>query len=105
MSKASERLRRRREAKGQLTEINKKRDNVVVIHYSCESFYDRPDGKSPRITSIAVRNLVTGQTESFSIHQIAERDKKLTIEDINPTLRTSDSDFRYLFLKPAWSLH
>ena len=44
MSKASERLRRRREAKGQLTEINKKRDNVVVIHYSCESFYDRPDG-------------------------------------------------------------
>ena len=24
---------------------------------------------------------------------------------IIPTLRTSDSDFRYLFLKPAWSLH
>ena len=83
MSKASERLRHFREAKGQLTEINKKRDNVVVIHYSCESFYDRPDGASPRITSIAVRNLATGQTESFSIHQIAERDKKLTIEDIN----------------------
>ena len=83
MSKASERVRRFREAKGQLTEINKKRDNVVVIHYSCESFYDRPDGTSPRITSIAVRNLATGQTESFSIHQIAERDKKLTIEDIN----------------------
>ena len=83
MSKASERLRRFREAKGQLTEINKKRDNVVIIHYSCESFYDCTDGKSPRITSIAVRNLVTGQTESFSIHQIAERDKKLTIKDIN----------------------
>lgn len=83
MSKASERLRHFREAKRQLTEINKKRDNVVVIHYSCESFYDRPDGTSPRITSIAVRNLATGQTESFSIHQVAERDKKLTIEDIN----------------------
>ena len=24
---------------------------------------------------------------------------------VDPTLRTSDSDFRYLFLKPAWSLH
>ena len=83
MSKASERFHRRREAKRQLTEINKNRNNVVVIHYSCESFYDRPDGTSPRITSIAVRNLATGQTESFSIHQIAERDKKLTIEDIN----------------------
>lgn len=82
MSKASERFRRRREAKRQLTEINKNRNNVVGIHYSCESFYDRPDGTSPRITSIAVRNLATGQTESFSIHQIAERDKKLSIEEI-----------------------
>ena len=68
MSKASERLRRLRKARKQLTEINEKRGNVVVIHYSCESFYDRSDGTSPRITSIAVRNLATGQTESFSIH-------------------------------------
>ena len=28
--------------------------NVWVIYYSCESFYDRPNGTSPRITSIAV---------------------------------------------------
>ena len=83
MSKASERLRRRREAKKQLIEINKNRNNVLVIHYSCESFYNRVDRTSPRITSIAVRNLSTGQTESFSIHQIAERDKKLSIESIN----------------------
>lgn len=47
-------------------------NNVVVIHYSCESFYDRPDGSSPRITSIAVRHFGSGQTESFSIHQEAE---------------------------------
>ena len=83
MSKAFERLRRRREAKKQLDEINKNRNNVVVIHYSCESFHNRPDRTSPRITSIAVRNWASGQTVSFSIHQIAERDKKLTIEDIN----------------------
>jgi hypothetical protein len=49
--------------------------NASVIHYSCESFYDRPDGASPRITSIAVRNLDNGQTSSFSIHQVAERQK------------------------------
>gem|GEM_PF-178320 len=47
--------------------------NVWVIHYSCESFYDRPNGFSPRITSIAIRKLHSGQTVSFSIHQVAER--------------------------------
>ena len=47
-------------------------DNCWVVHYSCESFYDRPEGRSPRITSIAVRKLDTGQTLSFSIHQVAE---------------------------------
>jgi hypothetical protein len=47
--------------------------NVWVIHYSCESFYDRTDGRLPRITSIAVRKLDCAQTISFSIHQIAER--------------------------------
>ncbi len=46
--------------------------NVRIIHYSCQSFYDRPNGRSPRITSIAVRDLDTAQTQSFSIHQIAE---------------------------------
>ena len=71
MSKASERLRHHREGKKQLVKIINNPNDVVVIHYSCESFYDRPDGTSPRITSIAVRNLATGQTESFSIHQIA----------------------------------
>lgn len=81
MSKVSTRLRRRREAKEQLSEIEAKRSHVIVIHYSCESFYDRPDGTSPRITSIAVRNLATGQTTSFSIHQFAERAKQLPIED------------------------
>jgi hypothetical protein len=46
--------------------------NVRVIHYSCESFIERPNGASPRITSIAVRKLDSAQTVSFSIHQIAE---------------------------------
>ena len=56
-------------------------NSVLTIHYSCESFYDRPNGSSPRITSIAVRNWGSGQTYSFSIHQQAERDQK-SIEDL-----------------------
>lgn len=43
-----------------------------VIHYSCESFDNRATGQSPRVTSIAVRRLDSGQTKSFSIHAIAE---------------------------------
>ena len=82
MSKASERLRHHREGKKQLAKIIDNPNNVVVIHYSCESFYNRSKRTSPRITSIAVRNLATGQTESFSIHQIAERDRKLLSEEI-----------------------
>jgi hypothetical protein len=55
--------------------------NCWVIHYSCESFYDRPEGRSPRITSIAVRKLDTAQTLSFSIHRLAER-RKIPFSDI-----------------------
>lgn len=49
--------------------------NVWTIHYSCESFYDRFDGRSPRITSIALMDLENHQTKSFSIHQQAELNK------------------------------
>jgi len=47
--------------------------NVWIVHYSCESFYERPEGRSPRVTSIALRKLDSAQTVSFSIHQTAER--------------------------------
>ena len=73
MGEAWKKVQRRRQAKIKLSELMSKSDQVIVIHYSCESFYDRPDGSSPRITSIAVRNLASSQTTSFSIHQIAER--------------------------------
>lgn len=45
----------------------------IVLHYSCESFYDIKDGRTPRVTSIAARHLTTGQTASFSIHKSAEQ--------------------------------
>ncbi|MDD2468075.1 MAG: hypothetical protein PHI97_29200 [Desulfobulbus sp.] len=72
MGDALRRLKHRKETLNRLRELDDRRDSVVLIHYSCESFYDRPDGSTPRVTSIAVRNLGTGQTESFSIHKVAE---------------------------------
>lgn len=69
-------LRRRKEARKELSELFANGKSVVVVHYSCESFYDRQDGSSPRVTCIAVRNLASGQTKSFSIHQMAEKGRK-----------------------------
>jgi hypothetical protein len=46
--------------------------NVLVIHYSCKSFHDRPDDRTLRITSITIKDLAAGQTHSFSIHKVAE---------------------------------
>lgn len=55
-----------------LSDIKKSPSRYLIIHYSCESFLDIPNGNSPRIASIAIRSLETGQTDSFSIHKIAE---------------------------------
>lgn len=65
-------LKAQKRAKAAFTEIFDNPASVLVIHYSCESFYDRPRGDSPRITSIAIRRLDSAQTTSFSIHQVAE---------------------------------
>jgi hypothetical protein len=73
MGKEIQKFRRRKKALKKSSELYDKSENVMIIHYSCESFYDRANGKTPRITSIATRNLSSGQTESFSIHKIAEQ--------------------------------
>jgi hypothetical protein len=56
-----------------LKKIEQNPPNYLLIHYSCESFYNIGDGRTPRITSIAIRHLATGQTESFSLHKTAEQ--------------------------------
>lgn len=66
-------FKKRREARRSFEELNSKRDKYIVLHYSCESFYDIKDGRTPRVTSIAARNFSTGQTSSFSIHKSAEQ--------------------------------
>ena len=62
-----------KKAKAQLNSLNRDREHTLIVHYASESMYDRRERpESPRIGSIAVRNLDTGQTRSFSIHLVAE---------------------------------
>jgi hypothetical protein len=104
---AANQFMRHRKAQAKLKEIFESADKAAVIHYSCESFYDLPDGRSPRVTSIAVRNLDTGQTESFSIHQRAElRRIPMTQADIEPYYNELESEmiqafYDYVKLYPA----
>jgi hypothetical protein len=72
MGQARRRIQRHRDAKSEIARLIAQPEQVVVIHYSCESFYDTYNSATPRVTSIAVRNLGSGQTTSFSIHQMAE---------------------------------
>ncbi|MGF7077158.1 hypothetical protein [Mucilaginibacter sp. 3215] len=69
---ASSRIKKRKTAKDVLNSINEQQANYLIVHYSCESFFDIPYGRTPRITSIAVKYFETGQTKSFSIHKVAE---------------------------------
>lgn len=48
-------------------------EKYFLIHYSCESFINVIDGRTPRITSIAIKDIDTGQVESFSLHKTAEQ--------------------------------
>lgn len=72
MASEIEKRRRRKAALQTLEQLGRKEEHVLLVHYSCESFYDRPEGQTPRVTSIAVRNYLSAQTVSFSIHKIAE---------------------------------
>jgi len=71
------RYKKYKTAKNKIVGFFDKSENHLIIHYSCEGFYDKDDGRTPRITSIAVRYLNSSQTKSFSIHKVAEREKGL----------------------------
>ena len=55
-----------------LKNIEASPNNYFLIHYSCEDFINNPEGKTSRITSIAIKSIMTGQVESFSMHKTAE---------------------------------
>jgi len=63
-----------------IKEIYQNPEKYLVIHYSCESFISDTQA-SPRITSIAIRNLESAQTQLFSIYKIAEI-KKIASDEI-----------------------
>jgi len=84
-----------------LKDIDKNPSTYLIIHYSCESFYDIKDGRTPRITSIAVRSYETGQTDSFSIHKTAEKEHTdlNSIDDSYDTLEKIMHDEYFNFVK------
>lgn len=67
----SPRLAKRRNGFDQLRQITRDKSKSFVIHYSCESFVTN-HGRTPRVTSICLVNLMTSQTNSFSIHLQAQ---------------------------------
>lgn len=68
-------------AEARIKLIKQSMPHVYVIHYSCESFVDKPSGYSPRIATIAVKNLESWQSYTFSIYRGAEK-QSLPKEDI-----------------------
>lgn len=64
--------RRQRAARERLDELFAHPRSVLVIHYACQSFNGPQEQGSPRVAAIAVRNLGTGETRSFSIHEEIE---------------------------------
>lgn len=109
MGREIKRIKKRKEVALKMEALLDQAATSLVIHYSCESFYPdedakaaaiaaavgptattaanskpiagKTDGTSARITSIAIRNLESGQTDSFSVHQIAE-EKKIPFGEI-----------------------
>lgn len=82
MGQTRRRINTHRKAKETINSFYDNNSHCLIIHYSCESFYDIKDGKTPRITSIAIRYLSTAQTKSFSIHKVAEL-RKIPFDQID----------------------
>ncbi len=81
-----------------LRSIEKNPEKYLIIHYSCESFFNL-NGKSPRIASISVRQYNNAQTNNFSIHQVAEQlNKTITDENYLEIEKKLLDDF-YAFVK------
>ncbi|MCH4165139.1 MAG: hypothetical protein LKF37_10240 [Lentilactobacillus diolivorans] len=67
------RFKDHQEAVKTLNEIDNDKSNYLIIHYSCESFFDT-NGRTPHIAAIAVKKFNDAQAELFAIHKNAEID-------------------------------
>jgi len=63
--------KQQKDARSQLGRVFDSSPNTWVIHYACEDLYNCI-GKSPRVTAIAMCNLSTEESFSFSLHHTAE---------------------------------
>lgn len=68
---SSPRLRERSEGLKLINQVLESKENSLIIHYSCESFITS-HGKTPRVTSISIKRVKSGQVHSFSIHLQAQ---------------------------------
>lgn len=78
-----DRIKERSKSRALIDDLFQNSTRVYVVHYSCESFYENATGASIRVTSIAIRNLNSAQTKSWSLHKSAEL---LGVEDVPSNL-------------------
>jgi hypothetical protein len=71
----SARLYERSEGKKMTERLKNDNNKTLIIHYSCESFFNL-NGRTPRVTSICVKNRRNNSTKTFSIHIQAQIFKK-----------------------------
>jgi hypothetical protein len=71
----SYRINLRYKAKQTLSKLNNEKGNVLVIHYSCESFYGKA-GYTPRVTGIGILNKENNESIILSLHLTAQMMKK-----------------------------
>lgn len=93
-----------RKAWAQLDQLDRQRDNLYIVHYACESFYNRPNGSTPRIACIALRRFVSGQTQTFAIHHIAEQ-RGVAYENITAHYEALERKLLDAFFKRIKDLH
>ncbi len=78
--------------------FEKIKNNLLIIHYSCENLSDNNDGLSPRITSIVIHHTNGNSTHSFSIHLQAEI-KQIAKEEIENHYNDLEKDMLENFYK------
>lgn len=88
----SQRLKERREGLEVINQLNNSHSKVLIIHYSCESFFNT-QGRTPRVTAICIKNRVTNETKSFSIHLKAEKLKLKCFEMTNEDYEKCEVEF------------
>jgi len=97
----SERLDERNAGKEIIDKLKKYNKKTLIIHYSCESFFNL-NGRTPRVTSICIKNRGNNTTKTFSMHihaQILKKDfNNLSNEDYDIVERQMLKEF-FFYMK------